>query len=375
MMGRLQEELPALFSLAHDKSDSARLQLAGKLSDIFLAEEADLTAREEQMVNELIDLLLKTENLAVRHELVKKFAEARLPRKMAMNLACGAADVASTVLSISETLTDEDLITVVTTQSTDHACAVATRRSVSEAVADALVTTGSLQVMQAVAENLGAKLSPKTFGILTETARLVASLQKPVMERPELTPDAAAKLYWWIAQDLRRNVLERFGLSTGLLDLTLAKAIEQKLNEHIFERHDDAAMIHVANWLEERNAITLDLLPKLLRLNHFRLFNVAIGRLAGLDLNLVDAIVSDAGGRQLAGLCRSLSIDKASFVSIFLLSRGARQDEHVVHPRELTQALAAFDRLGVEVAKDMVSTWRANPAYLLQPGEKLAAEA
>ena len=117
------------------------------------------------------------------------------------------------------------------------------------------------------------------------------------------------------------------------------------------------------------------LLPKLLRLNHFRLFNVAIGKMAGLDLNLIDAIVSETGGRLLAALCRAIGVDKASFVSIFLLSRGARQDEHVVHPRELTQALAAYDRLKADVAMDMVNTWRANPAYLLQHEEKLAAEA
>ncbi|MDD5585490.1 MAG: DUF2336 domain-containing protein [Alphaproteobacteria bacterium] len=376
MMGRVQEELPSLFALAHDRSDSARLQLAGKLSDLFLDHETELTPREEQMVNELIDLLLKTEDDSMRHELVKKFANARLPRRLAMNLACGSAliDVARSVLKTCETLTDDDLITVVGIQSVDHACAVAERNHVSEAVADALVTTGSLLVMQTVAENLGAKLSPKAVTILAETARLVTSLQEPVMHRPELTPDAASRLYWWIAQDLRRNILERFGFSAGLLDLALARSIEQKLHEHIFERHDDEAMMRVADWLFERGAITLDLLPKLLRLNHFRLFNIALGRLADLDLALADIIVGEADGRLLAALCRALCVDKAGFVSLFLLSRGARQDEHVVHPRELTKALTAFDRLSLTVAQDMLRTWRQNPAYLLERQKELAAE-
>lgn len=373
-MTPIQEQLPELFALARDHSDSARLHLASKLSELFLTETADLTPREEEMVNELINLLLSTENPVVRQAMVQKFAQAHMPRKAALNLAASANDVAHTVLRSCETLTDDDLIMVVATKSTDHACSIAQRRSINEAVGDALVTTGSLRVMQTVAENLGAKLSPKAITLLAETARLVHSLQSPVMQRPELTPDVASKLYWWIAQDLRRHILDRFGFSAGAMDLALGKAVEQKLNEHIFERTDDEAMKRVADWLEERNAITLALLPKLLRISHFRLFNIALGRLAMLDLPLIDAIVSENGGRMLAALSRAIGMDKTGFVSIFLLSRGARQDEHVVHPRELTQALTAYDRLLPETAQDMLGTWRKNPAYLLKRVEDLDAE-
>ena len=46
----------------------------------------------------------------------------------------------------------------------------------------------------------------------------------------------------------------------------------------------------------------------------------------------------------------------------------------MVHPRELTQALAAYDRLLPDTAQDMLATWRQNPAYLLQRAETLEAE-
>ncbi len=372
MSSRMYEELPSLMALAHDRSEGARVQLAGKLANLFLSGDVVLNEHEETMVNEMIDMLIKTEDVSVRHELVKKFAEIKTaPRKIALRLACGAIEFARAVLQSSETLTDDDLITVVETQSVDHACAVASRTVVNEAVADALVTTGSLKVMQIVAENLGARLSPKAINILSETARVVLSLQKPIMHRPELTPDVASKLYWWVSQDLRRHAIERFGFSAGLLDLSLAKAIETKLNEHIFERHEDAAMVQVADWLDERNAINIAILPKLLRLGHFRLFSIALSRLSALDIDMIDTILSEHGGRLLAAVCRSIGIDKPSFVSIFLLSRGARADEHVVNPRELSQALAAFDKLIPDVAQDMLRTWRSDPAMLTKYVESL----
>jgi len=373
--GRLQEQFPALLALAHDRSEAARLQLAGQIADLFLTDSLPLSGREEELVNELIDELLKNHSPAVRYELLKKFADsARMPRKMAVSLACDSIDIARSVLLTSEALTDEDLVTIVETQSRDHACAVAARRRVNEAVADALVTTGDLRVMQTVAENLGAKLSPRAVAILTEAARLTATIQKPIMERPELTLEAATRLYWWVTQDLRRVALQRFGMTAGQLDIALARVIEEKLNEHVLERFEPAAMESVAVWLEERGAVEPGLLPKLLRMGHFRLFNIVLGRLSQMDVTLIDCIVEETGGRMFAALCRSLNIDKASFVSLFLLSRGARADEHIVHPRELSHALAAFDRLTITIAQDMVTSWRANPGYVLHRAEESGGE-
>src|ERR1700735_4766090 len=100
MNGRLQEQLPAMFALAHERSDGARVQLAGMLADVFLANENQLNSREEQLVNELIDQLMQTRNPAVRRALVQKFSNAtRMPRRMAMNLACDSIDIARDILT------------------------------------------------------------------------------------------------------------------------------------------------------------------------------------------------------------------------------------------------------------------------------------
>ena len=93
---------------------------------------------------------------------------------------------------------------------------------------------------------------------------------------------------------------------------------------------DPARIRGLATWStevlgeEERGAVEPGLLPKLLRMGHFRLFNIVLGRLSQMDVTLIDCIVEETGGRMFAALCRSLNIDKASFVSLFLLSRGAR---------------------------------------------------
>jgi len=373
MTSRLQQQLPAMFALAHDRSESARIDLAGKLADLFLTDGTQLSLREEELVNELIDQLLITQSPVLRAQLVQKFADAsNMPRKVAMNLACDNIDIAGKVLRTCRTLTNEDLIVVVESQSIDHACAIAQREQIAEAVADALVTTGDARVMQLVAENLGAQLSRKAVDVLAETARFTEALREPMMRRPEMTVVAATRLYWWVSQDLRRYAMKRYGIAMGQIDKALATTIDELLSYHQLEKTNDQVMHQVADWLVERDAISLQILPQVLRLGHFRLFNIVLGRLADLDLTLVDAIVAEMGGRQLAAVCRAIGINKPGFVSIFLLSRGARPGEQIVHPRELSNALAAFDRLTIPLAQDLLNSWKHDPSYLLKASDDFA---
>lgn len=371
MMGRLQKQLPAMFALAHERGDDSRVRLAGMLADVFLVEDAPLSLREEELVNELIDQLLQSRTPAIRAHLVNKFADSvRMPRRMAVSIGYDSnIEIAGRILATNPSLTDEDLVSIVATRGEDHAKAVAQRARISEAVADALVTTGSTEVMRVVAENLGAHLSPKAIDLVTGSARFTSALREPIMKRPEMTADAAARLYWWVSQDLRRYALDRFGFMAGQIDESLAKTIDEFLGHYTLERSNASAMEQVADWLQERQAISPRILPQVLRLGHFRLFNILLSRLSGLSLGLIDTISDEVGGRGLAAVCRAINVDKAAFVSIFLLSRGAREGEQVVHPRELSQALLSFDRLSPTLAQDLLRSWKLDPSYFEKGGE------
>ena len=88
MMGRLQSQLPTMFALAHERNDDLRVRLAGMLADVFLVEDAPLSLREEELVNELIDQLLQIQSAAIRSHLVSKFADSvRMPRRIAVSLS------------------------------------------------------------------------------------------------------------------------------------------------------------------------------------------------------------------------------------------------------------------------------------------------
>ena len=373
IMSRLSDKLPGMMALAAERTEDARVQLASQLADVMLDESMQLNLREEELINELVDDLLRARTPVVRAQLIKRFADVkRMPRRLAFSLANDKIDVANDVLQNCPSLSDGDLVTIVETQTRDHAAAVARRKSISEAVADALVVTGDVRVMQLVAENLGAQLGPKAIAVLTDAARFAADLREPLLNRTEMTADAASRLYWWVSQDLRRVALNRFNIPSGQIDQALAGTIDQLLGYYEIDKANDESMTSVANWLTERQAVTPQILPQVLRLGHFRLFNILVGRMTALPLNLVDLIVNETGGRGLAVICRAIGIEKSQFVSIFLLSRGSRGGDQIVHPRELSNALASFDRINTSIARDMLNSWKIDPSYFTQPHDQMA---
>jgi len=379
MVVSVKETLPTMFALAREHTELSRIQLAGMLADIFLSGDVKLSTYEEEQLNEIINHLMANSTPQVRDHLVKKFIDvAKMPRRIASNLAQSDIEIARPILVSSPVLTDDDLIHVVEKKDGDYAAAVALRATISEAVADALVTTGDVRVMQVVVENLGAKLSSVAIEVVSNAARYTDGLRKPLLHRPEMKADIALKLYWWVEQDLRRYMLGRFGITSGQIDQSLAKTIGEFLDEHIKERANDVVMGQVADWIDEHKVLTPEalpqILPQVLRMGHFRLFNMLLARLTGLTLSLVDTIMDEVGGRGLAAICRTIGIEKAGFVSLFLLSRGGRPGEQIVHPRELSYALAAFDRLSPAVARDLLHSWSIDPSYFAKHREEESLE-
>lgn len=362
----VSERLPEIFSLARSREEGSRVRLAGILADVFLTNDS-LSTREQLLVNEIIDELVGHASPQVKQMLSERLALSdTVPHRVLLSLACDTdPQVAHPILAQNLSLKDEDLIFVVEAHGTEHALAVAERKAISEAVVDALVATGDISVMSAVAANLGAVISTRTMNVLVEASRFAKKLHEPLTQRPELTADMAQDLYWWLGTELRRVTGRKFGITPGQIDQALEHAINDLLTNCESDRHDRFAMEKVAEWFEERDAISPRVMIQCLRMGFFSLFHIMMARKTGLDVALVEMMTTEDGGKAMSALAKACCVDKPSFVSMFLLSRGAREDEHIVNPRELSGALSSFDKLDMSTAKQMVAQWRDDPSYLL----------
>lgn len=88
---------------------------------------------------------------------------AGLPRDITVALATDVPDVAVPMLEHSPALADDDLLRILRLYPGEHRAAIARRRAVSEAVADALCRCAGEEVLQTLLRNHGALVAERTL--------------------------------------------------------------------------------------------------------------------------------------------------------------------------------------------------------------------
>jgi uncharacterized protein (DUF2336 family) len=132
-----------------------------------------------------------------RAELAERLADApNAPRGVLRSLAHDEIVVARPILSRSERLTDDDLLSVAVAKGRDHMLAISERRYLAEPVADFLVSRGDRVVVHAVAGNPGARFTEGGIAKLIDKARADEALQTLLRQRTDI-PDAPICASLW----------------------------------------------------------------------------------------------------------------------------------------------------------------------------------
>src|ERR1700754_3165581 len=202
-----------LMTLARQKSDQAREQLFEAMGDVFMERNTVLSLQERALITDILEKLIREVSREIRRKLAVKLAEAPgTPRELAVLLANDEIDIASPMLIKSKVLEDVDLIEIVRNRSTQHLLAIAMRRDLSTAVADALVESGEKDVIRTLLENQDARISRATMAYLVEQSKAVDEFQEPLVKRRDLPPELARRMCLWVSAAIRQSLLERFNL-------------------------------------------------------------------------------------------------------------------------------------------------------------------
>ena len=102
------------------------------------------------------------------------------------------------------------------------------RKSLSEDVSEALVDTGQEDVIASLLNNHGAKVSRHVMDYLASESKRVDAYQNPLVRRPELSPELAERMSWWVSAALREHISERFSLDLGELDVSIETAVSEQ---------------------------------------------------------------------------------------------------------------------------------------------------
>lgn len=361
------QELDTLYKLARDKSAAGRKALVNAVSDLFFNNTDVLTDREKALMTDILRQVIHDVEMSVRRELAERLAAAKqAPHELIVVLANDEIEVAHPLLIQSDILHDFDLVEIIHHRTLEHQLAIAMRKTLNESVTDALVETGNEDVVAKMIENPNARISKSTMEYLVDQSKRVDTYQNPLLKRPDLEPELAKRMYWWVSAALRQHIVKNFKVDSADLDATLETTVKDVIDRHgaAMSSPDSSKPAKLAERLAEDGKVTPRMLVQVLRQGEIPLFEAMFARMSGLRPRLLRRMLFEPGGEALAILCKAVSIDKTDFASIFMLSRKARNADRVTNPQELKHILDLFDRIQLDGAEKMLKKWQRDSNFL-----------
>mgnify|MGYP002631640629 CR=1 FL=1 len=360
-----QKEIEQLLNLARDKSDAGRKHLINTVSDLFTNEAGALSEREHALMTDILNQLVREVEMVVRRHLAERMAVLpNAPRELILMLANDEVEVARPVLLKSEILHDIDLIEVIQHRAMEHQLAIAMRSNVSEIVSDALVEAGNIDVIKTLLANVDAKISKGTREYLVDQSKKENVYREPLIRRPDLGPELAEKMYWWVSAALRKEIASNFDIDVAALDDQIEASVKDIMVTEGSAVPKAEKKPDSAERLAKDVNITPELLIRVLRQGETSLFAALFSKYTELSGKLVRRLLFEPGGEGMAIACKAKNLQKQSFASIFLLSRKARNSENTMDPGELSRILAFYERIDSEAAATVMQQWRRDPEYL-----------
>jgi uncharacterized protein (DUF2336 family) len=200
-----------------------------------------LSASERQIALGIIEILVQDIEQEVRAAISTNLAACpTVPHDIAKTLASDEDGIAVPMLRVSQVLTNDDLVAIVRSGSSEKRQAIAGRPTVSSGVADALIETEDQAAVGVLLANEGAAVSEASLHKALDSVALSDTAQQVMAERPKLPPSIVQKLVKTVSGSLRSTLVARYALDPDLIE-KIAETGEEQVTKSISKRVDPAA--------------------------------------------------------------------------------------------------------------------------------------
>jgi uncharacterized protein (DUF2336 family) len=367
------ENLDALLDLARDKSNTSREILMATITDLFADTGRILSESERILSEDILRRLIEDVEVSVREALSERLSVLpNAPKPLLIKLADDEISVALPILKQSTVLQDADLIEIVRQKSMEHRLAVAMRSSVSADVSDSLVAHEEDKVVVTLLRNNGSKFHPVTMSRLVDESQNKEAYQEPLVNRRDLDPVLARRMYWWVSAALRKHIPENFKVDSATLDDAMEAAVHDVAGDDAPISTGDSAPkdadpdsnIESLEDLLAQSEVSGDQLVAQLRKGEVAAFQSALARQTRLRPTLLNRLIFEQGGEGLAIICRAQDMEPKIFSAIYRMTREATEEGGDLPRGELVRITALYLDIRPDLARDVLRNWRRDPNYL-----------
>lgn len=337
-----------LLKLAHQRAIDGKGGLAASVAKLCLDTRADLSQEELDLTYDILRKLIDQVEVQIRRYIADYLAErGDVPSDLLSFLTHDVINVAYPMLVHSRQLDDDDLIEISTSKGHTHSVAIAKRAELSEAVSSHLVDTGDTEVLLQLLKNFSATISVDSFAQIALASVSETKLQTPLVQRRDLPPELARRVYAWVGETLREYILGHFEINSKKLDAAIADSIDRVLESaDAPERWNDPSGIGY----DQRLIGALDSDGDIGFINKF-------AEISGIDRRLVAQLFEEGSGESLAIACKAYGIAKEQFSSIIRPVLGDDRITAMSTDGRLETLTRFFDRLDQVGARMVIHRW------------------
>ncbi|MBL8642958.1 MAG: DUF2336 domain-containing protein [Rhodospirillaceae bacterium] len=345
--------------LATDPSTTARVGTATKLAQEFSS--GRFSPAELKLAETIFRLMVKDAEVRVREALSANLKHnPNVPRDIAVTLAQDVDPVSLPMLSFSEVLTSDDLVEIISSQQSQAKFeAIAGRKAVPAAVADALTEKGSEAVVAKLVGNAGAEITEATFHRVVDRFGYSEAVQTPLAHRASLPVTVAERIVTQVAEHLRTHILQKHHISADMaMDLVLQT--RERATAGLAMGVTDESLESLARQLKTNGRLTGSLVLRALCMGNVRFFENAIAELAGVPVGNARLLIHDPGGNGLKVLWSKTGLSQALYpaIQVALIVAGQTefdgrdQDAERYARRVVERILTQYESFGVDFDND-----------------------
>jgi len=280
--------------LLSDPSPATRAELAAKVARQY--DGVELSDSERALAEEIIRAMARDAVVRVRQSLAENLkTSASLPRDVALTMAKDVEAVAIPILSVSQVLTDADLLEIVRSGTDSKHTAIASRPAVSPVVADALVENASETAVAALVANEGAQLGERTLGRVIDRFGNSEAVQVPLVQRSKLPITIAERLVAVVSETLQQYLVTQHELSPKTAADIILQSRERATVTLLNGENDEVALERLVAQLSRTGRLTPSLLVRALCMGDIAFFEAAMAHLAGVPLTNARLLIHDVG--------------------------------------------------------------------------------
>lgn len=225
-----------LISLSSDSSPRARDELLEQVVNLFDSHESDPTDIELALFSSITTRLINEVSDQICRKVSRQLAQNRhLNNELAVTLAqSDNPDVFEEILSSCEALTEDDLLEVINSKGEGHALSIAKRSALTTTVTDALIETGTSNVVSTMTLNEGAEISQRGLGMIIDRMPADAQVRQALATRSSVDQMLLDQLRQVVetklGPDCDKSALDD-AFASGSLDLYLEQITQARVQD------------------------------------------------------------------------------------------------------------------------------------------------